>query len=166
MITTTLKNKWKSLFGIISLLIVNCVSGQDYQQLMTAAQENFQKKNYCEALKNFDDAFKTPEGSRENNPFVLYAAAGSAAYCKDNKKAIDWLTQAQQIGLVSKPEEIAYVESDSAFVKLHDTKEWADIINRMKLGITEKKAQEDKLNKEWNASIKENGSQLLSKKNI
>lgn len=164
MIKTISKNTWRALFGMLTLLMFDYVGAQDYQKLMTSAQENIQKKNFCEALSNFNDAFKTPEGIKENNPFVLYAAASSAAYCDDNKKAIDWLSQAQEIGLVSKAEEITYIESDNAFVKLHGTKEWVDIIGRMKLSVTEKKAQEDKLNKEWNASIKENGSKLVNKK--
>lgn len=66
-------------------------------------------------------------------------------------------------GLVSKTEELSYVESDSAFIKLHALKEWSEIINSMKGKINGKKIQEDKLNKEWNSSIIKNVLNIKNK---
>lgn len=158
--------KTKYIFSIFYFLFFNSISAQNYEQLITEAQDNIQKKNYCESLNKYNQALKTQEGIAEKNPFVLYTAAVSAGYCGDNNKAISWLSQAEKKGLVNKIEELNYIASDSAFVKLHDLKEWNEILNNMKLRINEKKIQEKKNNKEWNTSIKENVFNIKNKKRI
>jgi triacylglycerol esterase/lipase EstA (alpha/beta hydrolase family) len=158
----------KSKYGclILFFFINSTIKSQNYEQLLTDAQSDIQEKNYCKAVEAFNLALKTQEGVAENNPFVFYTAATSAGYCGNNEYAIGWLSQAEKKGLVSKTEELSYVESDSAFIKLHALKEWSEIINSMKGKINEKKIQEDKLNKEWNSSILENVLNIKNKKKI
>jgi predicted peptidase len=158
----------KSKYGclILFFFINSTIKSQNYEQLLTDAQSDIQEKNYCKAVEAFNLALKTQEGVAENNPFVFYTAATSAGYCGNNEYAIGWLSQAEKKGLVSKTEELSYVESDSAFIKLHALKEWSEIINSMKGKINEKKIQEDKLNKEWNSSILENVLNIKNKKKL
>ncbi|MCD9854753.1 prolyl oligopeptidase family serine peptidase [Epilithonimonas sp. JDS] len=106
----------------------------------------------------------TQEGIAEKNKFVFYTAAVAAGHCNDNRSAIAWLSQAQKNELVSKPEELKYIESDSAFVKLHQLPEWVEIITYMKESISSKQLSEDRLNKKWITSINENVANLKNKK--
>lgn len=155
-----------SLLLVYFFISTSFITAQTYEQLLTEAQNNIQSKKYCEAQEKFDKALKTKEGEGENNPFVFYAAAASAGRCGNHNNAISWLDQADKKGLVSKKEELSYIESDSAFIKLHPLKEWNDIITSMKLRISEKIAQENKLNKEWNISIKENALSIKNKRSL
>lgn len=165
-IPITIKRNRFSLMLFYFFISTSVITAQTYEQLLTEAQNNIQNKKYCEAQEKFDKALKTKEGAVENNPFVFYAAAASAGHCGNNNDAISWLDQADKKGLVSKTEELSYIESDSAFIKLHPLKEWSDIITSMKLRINEKIAQENRLNKEWNISIKENTLSIKNKRSL
>lgn len=154
------------LFFALYLFTNQFIKSQNYQQLLNDAQSDVQEKKYCNALSNFKKALTTEEGIEEKNKFVFYTAAVSAGHCNDSKTAINWLLQAQDKGLVSKSEELKYIQSDSAFTKLHQLPEWNGIINQMKESIINKQASEDKLNKDWNASIKENVLNLKNKKSL
>ncbi|WP_160138572.1 prolyl oligopeptidase family serine peptidase [Chryseobacterium sp. c4a] len=151
---------------ILYIFIFQPLIGQNYEQLILEAQNNIQKKDYCKALASYNLALKTPEGVSEKNPYTFYYAAISASHCNDNNQSILWLSEAQKKGLGNKPGEINHIEKDSAFEKLHELKEWNEIIGKMKESIIEKQAIEDKLNKEWNQSIQENALKLMDKKGL
>ncbi|WP_312752022.1 hypothetical protein [Epilithonimonas hominis] len=153
-------------FLLIFFLSFESTFAQNYDQLIDEAQNNIQKKNYCEALTKYNQALETQEGTSEKNPYTFYYAAMSASRCNDDNKAIKWLSLAQKNGLGNKLEEINYIETDSAFIKLHNLKEWNEIVNSMKKNVNERKVMTDKLNKEWNTSIRENVVLIKNKKNI
>jgi len=138
------------------LFTAQSFKSQNYEQLLNEAQSSIQSKKYCDALSQFKKAMATSQGIAEKNKFVFYTAAVSAGYCNDTDSAMNWLSQAQEKGLVTKAEELQYIESDSAFVKLHNSAEWIAVVGRMKGNITIRKEAEDQLNKVWNASIIKN----------
>ena len=154
------------LYLALYLFTTQSFKSQNYEQLLNEAQSSIQSKKYCDALSQFKKAMATSEGIAEKNKFVFYTAAVSAGYCNDTDSAMNWLSQAEGKGLVTKAEELQYIESDSAFVKLHNSAEWIAVVGRMKGNITIRKEAEDQLNKVWNASIIKNAQNIKDKKNL
>ena len=158
-------NKTKCILVMLYLFITQIITAQNYEQLISDAQNNIQVKDYCKALDKYGLAFKTTDGIAEKNPYTFYYAAISAIKCNDDtEKALIWLSEAQKNGLGSKAEDISYIENDSTFIKLHKFVEWNKIISSMKERTAEKKITENRLNKEWDASIKENVLNIKNKK--
>lgn len=158
-------NKTKCILVMLYLFITQIITAQNYEQLISDAQNNIQVKDYCKALDKYGLAFKTTDGIAEKNPYTFYYAAISAIKCNDDtEKALIWLSEAQKNGLGSKAEDISYIENDSTFIKLHKFVEWNKIISSMKERTAEKQITENRLNKEWDASIKENVLNIKNKK--
>lgn len=135
------------------IFLAHTVFGQGYDEQMNKAGEYLQKKDYCNALTVFKNAFS----SNARPGLYDYAYAGlAAANCNDTGLAMQWLEQSRAEGLGMNPGEIDFISNDSGFINLHNHPQWDEFINAMRKSFSDKQLAETNRSNEWVNSITAN----------
>ncbi len=109
------------LFFVISLEFLSAQSSDSsYSAQIVLAEKFYEQKQFVEALKNYESAFRLAKPNYSD----LYNAACTSALLKDAKKAFDYINKSIEVGYFDKQ----WAEMDSDFTAIHQTKEWKLIL--------------------------------------
>lgn len=139
----------KILAGIL-ILAFKLSFGQSYDEQMGKAGEALQKKEFCNALTIFKNAFKD---ETKSGTYDYAFAAVSAANCNEEQQALIWLKKSKEKGLGQSSNEIDYISNDNGFINLHKYPEWTEFIASMKQSLLEQQQLQKKQSDEWVATI-------------
>jgi hypothetical protein len=151
----------KKLFFALTILFVQTLHAQSYDEQMNKAGEALQKKEFCAALTIFQTAFRD---SAKIGTYDLAFAAVAAANCNAEKQALNWLKISQLKGLGMNPGEADGVANDPSFDKLRGFPEWAEFVAAMKQAVVDKQLMDKKKSKDWLKTIDANKISIKSKK--
>ena len=150
----------KKLF-LLFALIPTLLFSQSYEEKINKAGEALQKKEFCNALTFFEDAFKETE---KIGTYDLAFASTATLNCKKEKLALAWLKMSQEKGLGLNPGEAENIKNDPVFEKLHQFSEWNEFVLAMQTAYKEKELTILKQKEEWNKIIVNN--QVIYKKSV
>lgn len=95
-----------------------------YLELVQLAEKFYNNKEHKNSAEYYDRAFKIHEGTSNDT----YNAACSWALAGDKTKALKYLNQSVDFGWVH----IDHLKNDADLSSLHQTKEWEDLIKKLK----------------------------------
>jgi hypothetical protein len=105
---------------LLSLIATVSLQAQNYADKINDASNFYEQKNYIEASKKYDEAFKINKPSAGD----LYNAACVAALLNNAPKALTLMKKSIESGYFDKN----WTERDTDFAKIHETKEWQLIL--------------------------------------
>jgi esterase/lipase len=151
----------KTILNLFGLFLAISSYSQTYEEQLNKAGEALGKKEYCTALPFFKDAFK--DETKIGTYDYAYGSV-AAANCNEEQLALIWLKKASEKGFGQNNGEIDFIASDPSFEKLHNYKEWNEIISSIRSALAEKNAIQKKKDENWLAEINNNKINSKSKK--
>ncbi len=140
----------KKVLLLLLTFIPTLIYAQTYEEKLNKAGQALEKKEYCEALTFFEDAFKE---TTKIGAYDLAFGSTAALNCKKEKLALAWLKLSQEKGLGLNPGEADNISKDPVFEKLHQYNEWTEFVNAMKKAFKEKEIADLKKKEDWKKTI-------------
>ncbi|MBI1803161.1 MAG: tetratricopeptide repeat protein [Ignavibacteriae bacterium] len=119
------------LIAVLSTALASVLTcqQQNYQELVNLADKCYNNKEYENSGEYYDSAFTIQQGTL----FSYYNAACSWALAGNKTKALEYLNQSADLGW----QYIDHLKKDTDLNSLHQTKEWAELINKVEKKIDE-----------------------------
>ena len=119
----------RTIFFWTFILFSSIATGQSYDISFEKASIALEKKDFKDAYHWFTVAFKD---SSSIGKYDLTAAAFAASESNNYSQAIEWLEKSISMGLGKSKQELDYFLNDTSYYKLHNHKEWPNIVKSIK----------------------------------